>query len=326
MGLFSNNKKLCPICGNPTPRIFSTKVEGTPICKECDKKADQLPLGTTDTMTLDQFKAYLDFYEANQPLRQLFEETERVEFNSFSGDLILDQEHGLFRLKNDENALVFEMKDLISFQVLEDSRPLFISEGKNLRTFQSDVPEKANAMAPQIGQFVLMRQQFENMENMARMLEKQGGDQKQDRYDSSNRPERPYFDVPAPFESFFVDLKLNHPYWRSFRGEITAPSFDRDYPSLDSYLKSYQKKADNLHAFARDFIHMMNPGAQEIYDGVETARPQAVPQVTPQSVPQAAPAQASDPIQEIQKYKQLFDAGVITEAEFTAKKKQLMGI
>lgn len=127
--------------------------------------------------------------------------------NSFSGDLILDQEHGLFRLKNDENALVFEMKDLISFQVLEDSRPLFISEGKNLRTFQSDVPEKANAMAPQIGQFVLMRQQFENMENMARMLEKQGGDQKQDRYDSSNRSERPYFDVPAPFESFFVDLE-----------------------------------------------------------------------------------------------------------------------
>ena len=71
------------------------------------------------------------------------------------------------------------MKDLISFQVLEDSRPLFISEGKNLRTFQSDVPEKANAMAPQIGQFVLMRQQFENMENMARMLEKQGGDHQQ---------------------------------------------------------------------------------------------------------------------------------------------------
>lgn len=48
MGLFSNNKKLCPICGNPTPRIFSTKIEGTPTCKECDKKA-------------------------NQPLRQLFQ-------------------------------------------------------------------------------------------------------------------------------------------------------------------------------------------------------------------------------------------------------------
>ena len=172
-------------------------------------------------------------------------------------------------------------------------------------------------MAPQIGQFVLMRQQFENMENIARMLEKQGNNQ-----DQSNRPERPYFDVPIPFETFFVDLKLNHPYWKNFRGEITAPSFERDYPSLDSYLKSYQKKADNLHAFARDFIHMMNPGAQEIYDGVETAAPQAASQ----PAPQAAQAQSADPIQEIQKYKQLFDAGVITEAEFTAKKKQLMGI
>ena len=40
MGLFSNNKKLCPICGNPTPRLLSTKIDGQPICKECDSKID----------------------------------------------------------------------------------------------------------------------------------------------------------------------------------------------------------------------------------------------------------------------------------------------
>ena len=40
MGLFSNNKKPCPICGNATPRLLPTKVEGVPICKECDKKID----------------------------------------------------------------------------------------------------------------------------------------------------------------------------------------------------------------------------------------------------------------------------------------------
>ena len=44
MGLFSNNKKPCPICGNATPRLLPTKVEGVPICKECDKKID-LPNG-----------------------------------------------------------------------------------------------------------------------------------------------------------------------------------------------------------------------------------------------------------------------------------------
>ena len=33
MGLFTNNKKLCPVCGKPTPRLLATTVEGIPICK-----------------------------------------------------------------------------------------------------------------------------------------------------------------------------------------------------------------------------------------------------------------------------------------------------
>ena len=41
MGLFSNKKKLCPICGNPTPRLLPTKIEGEAICKECDGKVDR---------------------------------------------------------------------------------------------------------------------------------------------------------------------------------------------------------------------------------------------------------------------------------------------
>ena len=44
MGLFSNNKKLCPICGSPTPRLLATRIEGQPICKECDSQID-LPDG-----------------------------------------------------------------------------------------------------------------------------------------------------------------------------------------------------------------------------------------------------------------------------------------
>jgi hypothetical protein len=33
-----------------------------------------------------------------------------------------------------------------------------------------------------------------------------------------------------------------------------------------------------------------------------------------------------DPVAEIQKYKTLLDQGIITEEEFTAKKRQLLGI
>ena len=40
----------------------------------------------------------------------------------------------------------------------------------------------------------------------------------------------------------------------------------------------------------------------------------------------AAPTAPTDAVAEIKKYKDLLDSGIITEEEFTAKKKQLMGI
>ena len=48
MGLFSNNKKLCPICGSPTPRLLATVVDDQPLCKACAAKID-LPDGMTLT-------------------------------------------------------------------------------------------------------------------------------------------------------------------------------------------------------------------------------------------------------------------------------------
>ena len=51
MGLFSNNKKLCPVCGEPTPRLFPTKVEGNAICKECSKKI-YLPNGKLEKIQI----------------------------------------------------------------------------------------------------------------------------------------------------------------------------------------------------------------------------------------------------------------------------------
>ena len=71
MGLFSNNKKLCPICGSPTPRLLPTKVEDMPLCKECAGKVD-LPDGVLERMSLDQFKKYIAYYDENQALRDAF--------------------------------------------------------------------------------------------------------------------------------------------------------------------------------------------------------------------------------------------------------------
>ena len=43
-------------------------------------------------------------------------------------------------------------------------------------------------------------------------------------------------------------------------------------------------------------------------------------------VVESAPSQAASPVDELRKYKQLLDDGIITQAEFDAKKKQLLGL
>lgn len=148
MGLFSNNKKPCPICGNPTPRLLATKVEGVPLCKDCADKID-LPDGALDQMSLEQLGKYMEFYEANTGLQSTFQETYRYGFGLLSGALLVDGEHRLLRLKPYNGALVLEAANLKSFRICEDSEPLFEGRVDGLLCHRSDVPRRAAALAPQ---------------------------------------------------------------------------------------------------------------------------------------------------------------------------------
>ena len=67
-------------------------------------------------------------------------------------------------------------------------------------------------------------------------------------------------------------------------------------------------------------MHMMDPKAGETQVGGAAAA------ATTQSAAQTVPTVPADAVAEIQKYKTLLDAGVLTEEEFTAKKRQLLGI
>lgn len=138
MGLFSNNKKLCPICGEPTPRLFPTKVEDMPLCKECANKVD-LPYGALDNMSLADFEQYIAFFDGNQTLRDLFTEDYRYSFGFFSNDILLDTSNRLFRLKSYDASFVMEASNLKSFRILEDNVPLFESGNGILKCYQSDV-------------------------------------------------------------------------------------------------------------------------------------------------------------------------------------------
>lgn len=314
MGLFSNNKKLCPICGEPTPRLFPTKVEDMPLCKECANKVD-LPDGALDNMSLADFEQYIAFFDGNQTLRDLFTEDYRYSFGFFSNDILLDTSNRLFRLKSYDASFVMEASNLKSFRILEDNVPLFESGNGILKCYQSDVPKRINDMIPMISQYMMQRKQYEMAERMEKMAEQIRDEKGREEPMSSQRYSAQNMEIPVPFRHFRVELKLEHPYWEELTMQQNAPSINQDNPQISDYLREYEEMVDKLHVLASKLIRLMYPGATEAYQNKMVG-----------ALPPVQSEMQTDAVEEIKKYKDLLDAGIITEEEFAVKKRQLLGI
>ena len=318
MGLFTNNKKLCPICGSPTPRLLATAVEGQNLCKECAGKIN-LPDGVQDGMTGDDFREYINIHDANKPLRDSFTETYRYNFGFFKGALLLDLDHQLLRLGDGEAVFAMEPANIRSFRILEDGEVLFEGEKGNFRSYKSDIKERLKELKPRIEEYKMLRHEYEIMAEMERNREQNGRDNDRDFRDRVTEPD---FNVPNPVDKFAVEIILEHPYWKNFYKETGAPKFNSDHPSTIDYLDDYTQKTEELHALAQNLMQLIDPQAQEqVIDPHASAQSQGT-----QSAPQAAPVQTEDPTVALPKYKALMDAGVITAEEFEAKKKQLLGL
>ena len=318
MGLFSNNKKLCPICGSPTPRLLATRIEGQPICKECDSQID-LPDGAVNRMSLTDFRQYLAAFAENKHLQDAFQSRYRFNIGFWSGTLFVDEAHGLLRVK-EGSGWVFEGKNLKSFRISEDGETLFESGDGVLNCHVSSVPDRVNEMAQIIAQFHMHKQEYERreaMEDLRNCLD-ESSEERRERQRTSDLY-RPHFEAPAPMQKFRIEITLDHPYWQKIDDEFSGPEFDRDYPRAEDYLKSYREQTEKLHLLASKLMRIMDPNAGETHIGSANS-PQSAAQSATQS---AAP---TDAVNEIQKYKALLDAGVLTEEEFTAKKRQLLGI
>ena len=306
MGLFSNNKKLCPICGAPTPRLLATNVEDMPLCKDCAGKIDMQD-GLDSSMTLDAFKKYIACYDENQPLREKFHETYRHSFGLFSGVIVLDEDDRLLRVKSFDGAFAFQPSEIKGFRITEDGRTLMESQNGDLLLHNTDTPQRARDMAPQITQYLMQKRDYEHFEQMERLRGRKD--------DESRLPPAPSFDLPAPVQRFNLDLTLDHPYWHDCHWKVNAPDFNRTEPDIAEYIQDYRNGVEEMHKLALRLIRFMNPGAKER------------PAQSAKSAAQAAPAApAVNAVEELPKYKALLDAGVITEEEFAAKKRQLLGI
>ena len=286
MGAFSDNKENCPVC----------------------ERVNERPLTESEP--------YAAALQENQALQATFQSTYCFRADQGDGPLFLDEEHGLLCVG--EDGWVLEGKALRSFRISEDGAPLFESGIGTLKCTVSDVPDQVNVMAAEIARFHLERQRFERWEAMDG-LHRAGTESSEERRERerTNDLYRPRFDVPAPVKEFRVELTLDHPYWKSFDEKISAPEFDRDYPRAEDYLRTYREQTEELHLLASKLMRMIDPNAGETRIGGGAQSVQAAqPTVT---LP-------TDAVSEIQKYKALLDAGVLTEEEFSAKKRQLLGI
>lgn len=299
MGLFTK-KEPCAICGGKVKGLLPWKIEGQYVCDSCHGVVDVQK--DKEDMTMEQFRQYRAFREENQALKDQFAISQKVDFGAFDTKLVFDFDHRLFCMDQHLGKTVFRGGEIKSFVIQEDGAPIFEGGPQGLVRYESIVPERLTMMAPQLNQ-ILMQKQLEDQLNVGR--------------DPDHRPAPRFYDIPEPFKKFQVSIYVDHPYWSLLECDRSGPTFDNDYPDVNDYMNRYQEGYWLMENLAQCLMTVAFPDAPA--EGAQQGAQQ-------ETQPAAAAAPAQDAVSQLKQYKQLLDDGVITQADFDAKKKQLMGL
>ncbi len=299
MGLFTK-KEPCAICGGKVKGLLPWKIEGQYVCDSCHGVVDVQK--DKEDMTMEQFRQYRAFREENQALKDQFTISQKVDFGAFDTKLVFDFDHRLFCMDQHLGKTVFRGGEIRSFVIQEDGAPIFEGGPQGLVRYESVVPGHLTMMAPQLNQ-ILMQKQLEDQLNVGR--------------DPDHRPAPRFYDIPEPFKKFQVSIYVNHPYWSLLECDRSGPTFDNDYPDVNDYMNRYQEGYWLMENLAQCLMTVAFPDAPA--EGAQQGAQQ-------ETQPAAAAAPAQDAVSQLKQYKQLLDDGVITQADFDAKKKQLMGL
>lgn len=312
---FFSKRPPCPICGGKVKGLLTWKVGGEKVCDDCYGVVD-LPDNMVESMSIQDFKGYMVFRDENDQLRKEFRETQRIDFGWLDTKFLFDQTHRYLCMDKHLRKTIFEGSQIKSFVIREDSTPLYEGSANGLRRHESTVPAQIAALAPQLQQIVLQKQMQRNMERLADKLDDGKVNRSTHHYGSD------FVDVAPPFKNFMLEIRFEHPYWKTFTADTPGPTFDSFEPNAQAYLNSYREKVQTLDELATALMSIAFPGARV----EQVAAAGALPgQPITRSAP-AAPATSEDAIEAIQKFKRLYEEGVLTEEEFAAKKRQLLGI
>ena len=310
MGLF-DKKPPCPICGGKVPSLFAWKIDGQAVCNECYGDVE-LSDETMKSITLGEFKEYMAYRKENELLKQKFQISREVHFGWLGQKFVFDMDNRLLCLDKKLRRSVYEGGQVQSFEIREDNQLLFTGSPEGLVCYQSTVVDRVIAMSPQIEQLKIQIQMRREMEYLMEC-------RKQEDKDNYQYRSLPDIHIPVPFEKFYVEIHFEHPYLPVFEMSKIAPSFGYPEPDVDEYLKCYNKETQLMEELARALKEVAFPGAPERTVAAGSITAAGSGGVT-------APGVAVDTVEELKRFKELVDKGILTEEEFAAKKRQLLGI
>jgi len=258
MGLFTNNKKPCPICGEGTPRLLATEIAGdVPICSDCSFK---ISIGTAKVkdFTLEDLKEHLTMREENaNRIKNEFRPNKSYEIGWTK--LNIDEANELFTIPlnmcgDTNNPPIFKFEELMGYELEEE----------NCVIERFNRGDRAPLCTPMMYSPI---SQLTTQDHISR--------------------------------DFKLNLYLTNPCWDKV--ESSAGSFRA---SRYSYQSEYNEHLGKVSIVTMAIAAMMGVNFAEENDYGN------------------AEAVAGD----LMKFKELLDAGIITQDEFDAKKKQLLGI
>lgn len=311
MGIFSNDKKACPICGNATPRLFPTKVEGLPLCKECAGKIS-MESSMMPKLTINELWTHLDYRKANADKFASFTDTEQHGVGRYA-ILHMDVEKKLFYIAEGRpsNPPVFEYAELVSFGLMEDGRTVAQCNAGGYELSSSAIETYVIPVKPLV------------KPRAAKPAATVTGAS-----DAEAKPEAP----DKPIDSLRLSITVNNPYWKVLNYNIALPELDSedelrrwvsDYKALlSTALEACEALSRIMGVKTRQQIAAEVKEKAEAIEAIQSA--QAAAKEAENAAKEAKNANEAASIEMLKKWKELLDMGAITQEEFEAKKRELL--
>ena len=144
--------------------------------------------------------------------------------------------------------------------------PLYEGSANGLRKHESGVPAQVAAMAPQIQQLVSQKQFQRNMERLVDKMDDGKRNHSTGYYDG-------FVDIAAPFKNFIIEIRFDHPYWKTFTADTPGPTFDSTEPNAGDYLNAYREKVQTLDQLATALMAIAFPGKSGAGSCCRSSRP-----------------------------------------------------